>query len=65
MTSGDAFKGSMVMFYFGVGTLPAMFATSMSGQFIHDLFSQHWLRKLISLLMIISAITMLIWGLLD
>ena len=65
MTSGDAFKGMLVMFYFGVGTLPAMFATSMSGQFIHDLFSQHWLRKLISLLMIISAITMLILGLLD
>lgn len=64
VTSGHAFKGALIMFWFGVGTLPAMFATSMSGQFIHELFSQHWLRKCVSVFMIVSAITLLFIGLL-
>ncbi|MGJ8630965.1 MAG: sulfite exporter TauE/SafE family protein [Glaciecola sp.] len=59
MGSGTATNGALVMLCFGLGTLPALFATSMSGQYLHELFTQPLARKLISVIVIISAITLL------
>jgi sulfite exporter TauE/SafE len=59
MGSGTATNGALVMLFFGLGTLPAVFATSMSGQYLHELFTQPLARKLISVIIIISAITLL------
>ncbi|MDG1814827.1 MAG: sulfite exporter TauE/SafE family protein [Glaciecola sp.] len=59
MSSGSATNGALVMLSFGVGTLPAVFATSMSGQYTHDLFSQPLARKFIAIILIISAIALL------
>ncbi len=59
MTSGSTLNGALVMFCFGIGTLPALFATSMSGQFIYDLFKHPISRKIIALVLIISALLLL------
>lgn len=64
MGSGSAFNGTLVMLCFGIGTLPALFATSMSGQYLHEMFKQPIARKIIAVILIIYAITLLITGLL-
>jgi uncharacterized protein len=62
LATGDAFKGASFMFFFGLGTMPLMFAVSMIGNII-SLSAINKIRKTIPVMMGIVGILLVVRGL--
>ena len=50
--AGSAFSGSMIMLFFGLGTLPLMVAMGLAGASLQRWLQQQWLRRAAGLLVI-------------
>lgn len=61
IASGDAVSGAAVMFLFGLGTIPAMFAATIFGKFI-NINLRRRLNKLIPVFAIILAVIFILRG---
>lgn len=55
MASGSATQGALVMAFFGLGTLPALLALSNSNLFIKNLLTNHYIKQLV-------AVTLMVFG---
>lgn len=55
-TANDALLSAGLMFVFGLGTLPAMLATSLGAKWVQDFLRQRGLKLLIALLLIASGV---------
>ncbi|MFT5816490.1 MAG: sulfite exporter TauE/SafE [Psychroserpens sp.] len=56
LASADVFNGALIMFFFGLGTLPALLSVSLSTISIKSLLSHALFRKLAALLVILYGI---------
>jgi sulfite exporter TauE/SafE len=56
LASGDALSGAGIMFFFGLGTLPALLTLSMSFEVINKILKNVIFRKLMALLIIIYGL---------
>lgn len=54
-TAGDAATSALMMFCFGLGTLPAMLATSLGARQAQDLLRRRELKRVIALLLIAAG----------
>jgi len=57
--SGDALHGGVVMFVFGLGTLPSMLGMSLFAPLVGRLLSDRWTRKIVGIALIVLAINAL------
>ncbi len=55
-TAGDATTAALMMFFFGLGTLPAMLATSLGADRLQAFLRRRGLKRLIALLLIASGL---------
>jgi sulfite exporter TauE/SafE len=62
LATGDAFKGASFMFFFGLGTMPLMFAVSMIGNIL-SLSTINKVRKSIPVMMVLLGALLIIRGL--
>lgn len=62
IASGDFFKGAEFMFYFGLGTIPIMYAVAFLGQFI-SLRHRNIIRQSMPVVVSVMAILLIIRGL--
>jgi sulfite exporter TauE/SafE len=62
LATGDAFKGASFMFFFGLGTMPLMFAVSMIGNII-SISAINKIRKTIPVMMGMIGILLVLRGL--
>ena len=53
LASGNMLKGAAIMFCFGLGTLPALFTTSLGMKIVKDLLTNLIFRKIIAISLII------------
>lgn len=58
LASGSASQGALVMLFFGMGTLPTLLATSLGASFLVPIFQNKNMRKSVSALLIIFALTL-------
>jgi len=63
MTSGSALGGALNMFFFGLGTLPALLALGASGATLRRWMTNSITRRVIALLLIIFGVSILIQAL--
>jgi sulfite exporter TauE/SafE len=56
LASADVFNGALIMFFFGLGTLPALLSVSLGTISIKSLLSHALFRKLAALLVILYGI---------
>jgi sulfite exporter TauE/SafE len=55
LASESALQGALIMFSFGLGTLPTLLAASLGASFLVPIFQHNMTRKLISLLLLVFA----------
>jgi sulfite exporter TauE/SafE len=55
-TANSAPQSAMLMFVFGLGTLPAMLATSLSGNYLQDFLRRRGLKVAIALVLICAGL---------
>ena len=56
LASGDALTGASIMFFFGLGTLPALLTLSIGFSSIKNILVKPFLRKIMALLLILFGI---------
>ncbi len=62
MLTGNTIDGSLFMFFFGLGTIPAMFSMSMMGSFININF-RNKIKKAVPVISIVVGIILIFRGL--
>lgn len=62
IATGDFFKGAEFMFYFGLGTIPVMYAVAFLGQFI-TLKYRNFIRQSMPVVVSLMAILLIVRGL--
>lgn len=62
MLTGSTIDGSLFMFFFGLGTIPAMFSMSMMGSFININF-RNKIKKAVPIISIVVGIILIFRGL--
>lgn len=60
MASGSALGGALNMFFFGLGTLPAMLALGASGATMRQWMSNSIIRRIIAVLLIMFGVSILL-----
>jgi len=58
LASESAMQGALVMFSFGVGTLPTLFAASLGASFLVPIFQHKLTRITVSLLLLLFSLTL-------
>ena len=61
-TAGSAMSGALIMFAFGLGTLPAMQGMSIFGDSVRLFAQKPWLRKAFGLALILIAVYVLMFN---
>ena len=56
LASGSAFKGGLLMFVFGLGTLPGMITAGSLGSSLFELFRKTGIRKIAGLIIIVFGL---------
>ena len=56
LASGSAIKGALVMLFFGLGTLPALVASSIGAGFLLPLLQNIYTRRFVAILLFLFAI---------
>jgi sulfite exporter TauE/SafE len=59
--TANSFHGGMFMFFFGVGTFPAMFATVVMGNYLHQTIRQK-ISKAVPVLLFLMAVLLILRG---
>lgn len=62
VATGDYLKGTEFMFYFGVGTIPVMYAVAFMGQFITMKY-RNYIRKAMPVVVSVMALLLIVRGL--
>ena len=57
-SAGSALQGGLLMLFFGLGTLPAMFLMGATGQQLQVYLQKIWLRQLAGLAVLVMALIM-------
>ncbi|MFT7259451.1 MAG: sulfite exporter TauE/SafE [Glaciecola sp.] len=60
LASESAMQGALVMFSFGLGTLPTLMATSLGASFLVPIFQHKMTRKVISALLFAFALSLIL-----
>lgn len=58
LASGNAIQGSLFMFFFGLGTLPALLASSLGASFLLPLLQNKNTRRIIAFLLALFALVL-------
>lgn len=61
MLTGNAIDGSLFMFFFGIGTIPAMFSLTMAGSFVNLNF-RNKIKKAIPIFSIVVGMILILRG---
>lgn len=56
LASGDSLNGALFMFFFGLGTLPALIASSLGANYLVPYLQSKYTRRFVALLLLIFAI---------
>lgn len=62
IATGDFFKGAEFMFYFGLGTIPVMYAVAFLGQFL-SLKYRNFIRQSMPIVVSVMAVLLIVRGL--
>ena len=60
MASGSSLNGALFMLFFGLGTFPALIATSLGASFMVPFLQHPYTRKAIAIALIIFAIVLIL-----